>query len=236
MIYTNILDLLNKNSDESYKAFNKKIIPDMGEAFGVRTPILRNICQGILKNKNLNEIITELHKGKMFEEKLLEGMLIGSMKFQDSNEMVIAIDNYITRIDNWALCDSFVSSLKKLVIKNKELFYYKINDYVKSVNPWEIRFGLILLNGYFKDKDYVTHILDIISTIDNNHYYVKMGEAWLLSTIYLSDSERVIEFLQSTTIDNWCVNKAIQKIIESKRVSKEEKEFIRTLKRYKGNK
>jgi Predicted DNA alkylation repair enzyme len=230
-IYDEFIDYLKSCGDEEYKIFNEKIVPGIEKSYGVRAPLLKDIGKKLSKNKNIGEIVALLHNGLSYEEKLLEGYLFPYINYNSINEMENAIDNYVIRIDNWALCDSFVVSLRRLVTKNKDFFFNKALKCAKSQNPWEIRFGLILLNGYFKDAVYVDSALEVVENIKNDHYYVRMGKAWLVSTLYLSDSEKIILFLKHSRIDTWSINKSIQKIIESRRVSESEKEFIRTLKR-----
>ena len=58
-----------------------------------------------------------------------------------------------------------------------------------------------------------------------------MAIAWLLSVSFIKQKDKTIKYLKNNKLDNFTHNKAIQKIIESYRVTKEEKEFIKTLKR-----
>lgn len=221
---------LKELGEEDYAEFNRRIIPDMGDAYGIRVPILRKISNNIGKSKNIRELYDYLRDKEVYEEKLLQGMIIPKLDYENVEEILKAIDEYILRINNWAICDSFVSTLKQIVNKNRELFFNKIKEYVKSDNPWEIRFGLILLNNYYSTNEYLDFIFDTVSSIKSQHYYVKMGIAWLISTCYISNKDKVTEFIKSNSMDKWCRNKSIQKIVESTRVSKEEKLEIKKLK------
>ena len=58
-----------------------------------------------------------------------------------------------------------------------------------------------------------------------------MAKAWLLSVCYVKYKNETYKFLEKTKLDVWTVNKSIQKIRESLRVTKEEKEKILVLKR-----
>ena len=62
-------------------------------------------------------------------------------------------------------------------------------------------------------------------------YYVQMAAAWLLSVCYVKFPERTERFLEKNDLDDFTQNKAIQKIRESYRVSKEDKERLNRLKR-----
>lgn len=58
-----------------------------------------------------------------------------------------------------------------------------------------------------------------------------MAQAWLISIMYIKFREKTLEYLKENSLDTWTHNKAIQKIRESTRVSKEDKEFLLTFKR-----
>ena len=58
-----------------------------------------------------------------------------------------------------------------------------------------------------------------------------MAKAWLLSVCYVKHRDETYKFLGKTKLDAWTVNKTIQKIRESLRVTKEEKEQVLILKR-----
>ena len=58
-----------------------------------------------------------------------------------------------------------------------------------------------------------------------------MSIAWLLSMCYIKYKEKTLKFLNEGNLDNWTYNKTIQKIIESSRVSKDEKYILKRLKK-----
>lgn len=223
-------DFLKSLGDKKYADFNAKIIPDRGKTYGVRNPDLKKVEKSFKKSQNAKELYEILDGTDIYDEKLLRGFLVSKIQFNSSIEMFDCIDSYIKCINNWALCDSFVGSLKNFVKKNKDEFYKKIKIYLKSENEWERRFGLILLNGYFKEEKYIEDIFSILPYINTDEYYVKMGMSWLISTLYLTDKNKTIEFLKERKIEKWCINKSIQKIRESYRVPDEDKEFLKTLK------
>ena len=231
MNYQQLIELLKENGEEKYKAFTKKIVPEVDDNFGVRMPILKKLAKSILKNSDMEELLNNLHKGESHEEKLIEGYLIASRNYDNEAQIFEAIENYIVRINNWALCDSFVTALKKLANKNKEAFFIKAKQYIKAQNPWEIRVGLIIFLDYFCNEAYLDKILEELKGIKMSHYYVKMGEAWLLSMLYFVDKVKVVDFLLHSGVDKWTVNKSFQKIVESRKLDINEKEFIKKMKK-----
>lgn len=228
--YNEFKEFLKSNGEQAYAEFNKRIIPDIGETYGVRMPLLRKIALSISKNDDKESAYEYLNSGTTHEEKLILGMLLPNLRFYSEEEMFNYIEAYVLKINNWALCDSFVGDLKKSINKQPNMFYDKIDSYLKSKNPWEIRFGLILFNNYFAKKEYISDIFKKLKLIKSDHYYVNMGISWLVSTCYLADKDATIELLKSNSLGKWCTNKSIQKIKESLRVSKEEKQEINKLK------
>ena len=231
MIYEELTKLLQDNSDEKYKKFNSRIIPDTGKSYGVRLPFLKDIAKKIALEEDTTLLRNKLNSSDVYEDKLIEGFITAYSEYPDTREMLWYINRHINRINNWSLCDCFVSSLKKLVLANIEVFYKLANKSVKSKKPWVVRFGLILYVEYFNEQKYLEEILADVENISIDHYYVKMGAAWLIAVLYLVNKDRVVQFINVTAVDKWTVNKACQKIIESRRVSEEEKVFVKSLKR-----
>ena len=149
------------------------------------------------------------------------------MEYQDRLKR---IDFFINVIDNWAVCD-IVDSSFKFINKNKEDFYKYLNSKLSATNPWEQRFIFVMLLAYYVEDKYLKDIFKICEKIKSEEYYVNMAKAWLLSVCYVKYREETYKFLEKTKLDAWTVNKAIQKIRESLRVTKEEKEKILVLKR-----
>jgi len=233
--YKEFLDYLFSIRDLEYRDFNTKIVvPVDCEIIGIRTPILRDIAKKIAKTSsenflNLFEKLFIKKKIKYYEEKVLYGFLIGysKMEYQDRLKR---INFFINIIDNWAVCD-IVDSSFKFINKNKEDFYKYLNSKLSATNPWEQRFIFVMLLAYYVEDKYLKDIFKICEKIKSEEYYVNMAKAWLLSVCYVKYREETYKFLEKTKLDAWTVNKAIQKIRESLRVTKEEKEKILVLKR-----
>lgn len=232
--YKKFISLLASFGDEEYGKFNSRIIPNIGRSYNVRMPELKKIAKAIEKNRDFESFYNFLCSGSSYEEKLLQGILFSRVKFKSSTDMFSSIDYYILKINNWALCDSFVSNIKPLVLKDKELFFQKAKKYIKSDNMWAVRFGLVLMNNYYADTEHLNEIFVSLKQISCSEYYVNMAVAWLISSCYLADKERTKEFLTGGHLNDWCINKSIQKIVESLRVSTQEKEDIKKLKKKKS--
>jgi len=139
------------------------------------------------------------------------------------------LKDFIPFLSSWALVDMTVCKFKQ-VKNNKDLAFGEIINFTKSQNPWEIRLGLMMLLSLYVEENYINEVLKICQSVKNDHYYVKMGNAWLISECYIKFPELTTKFLEEKALEPWTQNKAIQKIRESLRVSKEYKEFLNTFK------
>lgn len=61
-------------------------------------------------------------------------------------------------------------------------------------------------------------------------YYLKMMAAWYFATALAKQWNDAIPYLEKKCLEPWTHNKAIQKALESFRVSDEHKQYLRTLK------
>ena len=220
-------ELLNMQ-DKKYKEFQKGLCPGIENIIGIRIPILRNYAKELLKRYDFKQLIENI-PNNYYEEIMLQGMLIGQVKL-DFNEIIKYIEDFIPKINNWAVCDTFCTSLK-ITKKHKEEMWNFIQKYLKSDKEFYIRFGVVIILNYFIDEDYLYKNFKIFDSIKSSKYYVQMAVAWAISYCLIKFYDETIKYLENTKIDKFTYNKSIQKAIESYRITKEQKEFLRTLKK-----
>lgn len=227
-----IREQLEDLTEENYKQFNEKLLPRVKHIIGVRLPALRKIAKETAKSnysEYLNEAGTMLGEASYHEEFMVWGLVIAYIK-ADRSEVERHLDEFVPKINNWAVCDSCVTSYK-FMQKESDFWFDYVKKYAESKNEFELRFMIVSLMSHFLDKEHIDEILTICGKIDHDGYYVKMGNAWALSVCYVKFPEKTRAFLEKDTLDDFTHNKAIQKIRESYRVSKEEKEQLTCLKR-----
>lgn len=217
---------LKQLQDVKYKEFSEKLIFTKYEILGIRTKYLEELAKEILTLDYISFL--ELEK-VYYEEILLEGFIIAK---SDDEIRRKYLDKFILKIDNWAICDMFCNRFK-IKKKTREYYYNYFKNYLKSDKDFVVRTGLIMFLSHFINDDYIDRILFDISVVTNNSYYVEMALAWLLSVCYIKYKDKTKEYLEYSNLDDFTYNKTIQKLLDSKRVSKEEKEVLRTMKRKK---
>ena len=223
----NIEEELKKLADKKYKEFHSKLCPDTDNILGVRVPVVKDYAKKLFKenpNINVNEI-----GDKYYEQIMLQGLIIGLKKLE-FNELKKEIEVFVPKIYNWAICDTFCASLK-MTKKYKEQIKEVIYKYLKSDKEFELRFSLVMLLDYYIDEENIDEVLEIYNSINSDYYYVKMAVAWGLSFCLIKFWDKTIESLKNSKIDDFTYNKAIQKGIESYRISEENKKILRKMKR-----
>lgn len=224
----NLIDYLETEKDENYKIFNDKIVNTKSKTIGVRTPILRKISKEISKGNALEFLNLKFpNEPQIFELEMIYGLVLASIKNIDTS--LPLFEKFITRIDNWAVCDIFCGDYK-IVNSNKDIYLKKIKEYTKSNKEFVIRVGLILLMKYYINTN-IDDILTIVSDVDNEDYYVNMGIAWLLSMCYIKHPTLILDYINNSTLNIFTKRMTYQKIIDSLQVSKDEKIYIKELKR-----
>lgn len=221
-----LIKLLFSNQDLKYKDFSTKINNTNKRIIGVRSPILKKIAKDILKsdyNLFLNDV-----KDEYYEEILIEGLVISGIK--DFDLMLKKLDKFIKKIDNWAICDMVIANCKS-INKNKEKTFNYVKKALTSTNPWKVRCAFDILLSYFIEEKYLNEIFKLIDNDKNDFYYVMMVKAWLISICYVKYPKETLNYLKHTKIDDVTFNKAISKICDSFRVTKEDKIILKKMKK-----
>lgn len=226
--YKNFVLYLKTFQDLGYKKFLEGLVPEKDNIIGVRSPISKQLAKEISKGNWRSFLMVS--KSDFHEEILIRSVVIGLAK-TTYEEFTKLVDGFLNHIDNWAICDSFSGGLKQSK-KYHEEFFIHIKSFFKSKNPWHIRTGIIILLSHYLDQAHINEVILLCDQVKDDAYYVKMGQAWLLSICYIKFPEITLEYLLSnSTLDKWTYNKSISKITESLRVSPEIKEYLKTLKR-----
>lgn len=220
-------DLINLQ-DKKYKEFHSGLCPGTNNMIGIRVPILRNYAKELLKQYEFKNLIENIDE-EYYEEIMLQGMLIGLAK-EDFYTIIKEIENFVPKIDNWAVCDVFCAGLK-ITKKNKEKMWEFIKPYLKSDKEFEIRFGVVMILDYYIEEKYLKQIFKMFNEIQSKDYYVQMAIAWAISICIIKYYNETLEYLKDAKLDNFTYNKALQKGIESYRITTEQKQVLRNMKK-----
>jgi len=225
--------------DLEYRNFHKKLIPNIDEntIIGVRIPRLRAYAKELLKASKkdesvlagLNNFLEDLPH-KYYEENNLHAFLLEGTK--DFDECVQLINKFLPYVDNWATCDSMSPKVFK---KNSEKLLPYINDWLANEHTYTIRFGIGMLMSHFLDDLFRPEYLEWVARVQSEEYYVNMMIAWYFATAFAKQYEASVVYIEEKKLPIWVHNKAIQKAVESYRVTSEQKEYLKSFKIKKFN-
>ena len=211
--------------DEKYRDFLSKLIPTVSPEtiIGVRTPELRKLAKTLFR-EGVYKPFLDLLPHQYFDENQLHAFIISEMK--DFDECVECVDRFLPFVDNWATCDQM--SPKVFKKHRQELLGY-IEKWISSGETYSVRFGVGMLMEHFLGEDFDHTFLETVASIRSDEYYVKMMVAWYFATALAKQYEAAIPFIKDRQLDTWTHNKAIQKAVESYRITDEQKAYLRGL-------
>ena len=211
--------------DEGYRDFSAKLLPtvDKGRIIGIRTPVLRRFAREFSKEPEAADFLRALPHA-YFEEDGLHAFLIEAIR--DYGACIEALDAFLPHIDNWATCDSLSPACFK---KNHDKLIHDALRWMESEKLYTVRFGIGVLMAHFLDGDFRPEYLERVAAIETEEYYLRMMQAWYFATALAKQYEAAIPYLEQRRLDPWTHNKAIQKAVESYRISDEQKAYLKTL-------
>ena len=214
--------------DLKYRDMQIKIIPTVEpeSVIGVRTPELKSIAKDILKDGNYKGFLEELPH-RYFEENQLHAFIISGIK--DLNECMEDLETFLPYVDNWATCDQMSP---KIFRKHKDVLFSRIKEWVNSEKTYAVRFGVGMLMEHFLDDDFDPLYPELVAKLRSEEYYVNMMIAWYFATALAKQYESSIPFIVEKRLDDWTHNKAIQKSVESRRITEEQKLYLKSLKKW----
>lgn len=235
-------------------------MPLVGVRLPVLRKFAKDIVNGKYNTgyENWEEILDDkASSDKYFEEVMLRGMLTGFGTSKEKNIIKAEerLDKFVPLVDNWSVCDSFCVSFTITEQYRQEIFDH-IQRYLYSDKEFEVRVGLIILLDYFIKVDktgkkisrkrivemtdikthstekgmYIDRILKICNREFNQGYYASMAAAWLIAECFTVYPYDTFEFIKSNNMDKITLNKAIQKICESRIPDENVKRYIRNFK------
>ena len=221
-----IREKLFELQDEKYRDFQQGLIPtvEQKEFIGIRTPALRKLAKELYKAGDLDEFFKNLPH-KYFDENQLHAFAISEIK--DFDECMKALEEFLPFVDNWATSDQMSPKVFK---KNKEELFSHIKKWLQSDHTYTVRFGIGMLMQHFLDEDFDLSYPEMVAGIRSDEYYINMMIAWYFATALAKQYESILPFIEEKRLSPWTHNKAIQKSVESYRITDEQKTYLRRLK------
>lgn len=213
--------------DEKYKEFHSSLVLNSKyEMIGIRLPKMREIAKEIAKT-NIEEFL-KFSNDNYYEEVMIQGLVISYIK--DENTFYKYFKKQITKIDNWALCDTFCNSIK-IVRKYEDKYFKESINMSLSCEEFVSRIGIVMILSHFVNENNLNTIFETLNKIESDKFYINMAESWLICELFIKHRDETLEFLKVNKLNDFTQNKSISKIHDSYRVTKDDKDFLNSLRR-----
>ncbi len=212
--------------DKKYRDFQAKLIPTVAtdSVIGVRTPVLRTYAKELLKEGKYEAFLQDLPH-RYFDENQLHAFIISGIK--DYEKCMEEVCRFLPYVDNWATCDQMSP---KVFQKHKAALLGQIKHWIKSDETYTVRFAIGMLMEHFLDDDFASEYPKMVASVRSEEYYINMMIAWYFATALAKQYEAVLPYIEEKKLDPWTHNKAIQKSVESYRITDEQKTYLKSLK------
>ncbi len=217
-----LIEILMQLQDSDYQAFQARLIPNIPaeRIIGVRTPELRRLAKQLPDTATFLEALPHGY----FEENQLHSFLLSEMK--DFDSVIQEVDRFLPYIDNWATCDQL--SPKAFKKHHQELLPY-IEKWIVAPETYAVRFAIKMLMDHFLEADFSVRYPEMVADVHREEYYIRMMAAWYFATALAKQYDAVLPFFTGNRLEPWTHNKAIQKAVESYRITPEQKDLLRKL-------
>ena len=221
-------DILDRLADlaqgnESYAAFNQRIVNTNMPVIGVRVPDLRRLARELAPNMSAADISKLLTaQNKSFDYVLLCGLLITHARLDDQTAINLT-KQYLPHVDSWAHIDVFVEKKRRFA---GEVWWDFALECLQNEDELTVRYGVISLMTNFLDEAHIDQVFAVLRNVRHDGYYVKMALAWLYATTAVHFFDLTLAELENEHIDAWTRNKSYQKMRESRRFTPEQQAVI----------
>lgn len=211
--------------DLKYREFQSRLMPTVPKekVIGVRTPMLRKLALELLKAGKASEFMKHLPHD-FYEENNLHGFFIETIG--NFEECIAALDVFLPYVDNWATCDMMSPKILK---KEPQKLMEVIRRWISSENSYMVRYALGCLMKYYLEEEFSEEYLEMAAEVKSGEYYIRMMQAWYFATALAKQYEAVLPYLEERRLDSWVHQKTIQKAVESHRITKEKKDYLKSL-------
>lgn len=223
-VHMTVYEMLLKEKDENYKEFQIKLVPNIQPEtiIGVRTPKMREVARKVYESDIRAEFLNDLPH-KYYEENLVHFFVIALIK--DFDECIEAVDKFLPYVDCWPVSDQ---ASPKCFKKDHEKILEYIKKWIESDHVYTARFGIRMLMNEFLGEDFKDEYLELVASKKGEDYYLKMMIAWYFATALAKQYDVSVKYIENRRLDEWVHKKAIQKAVESFRVTDEHKKYLKT--------
>ena len=228
-VITTIQSELFSMQDTDYRDFHSKLMPNIAKerVIGVRTPQLRKYSRDLYKERRESaDSFMNVLPHTYYEENNVHAFLIEQIK--DYEECISELDRFLPYVDNWATCDMMAPKVFK---KHLPQLLTDIKRWIASEHTYMTRFAIDMLMKFYLEEAFDIEYAEMVAAVQSEEYYIKMVVAWYFATALAKQYDVILPYIEENRLDVWTHNKTSQKAVESYRITSEQKEYLKTLKR-----
>ena len=221
-----VKEFLLSNQDLKYRDFTLPLLPNIDEKtfIGVRLPVIKKYAKD-LDAKSREEFLSSLPH-YYHEENILHAFILSIIK--DYDDFINKVNIFLPYVTNWSVSDTICN---KNLTKYRDKLIVEIYKWLKSDELYRVRYAVKCLMNYYLDENFKEEHLNKVQQVTLEDYYVKMMIAWYLATGLAKNYDSFVKVIEENRFDIFTHNKAIQKAVESYRVSDDHKTYLKSLKR-----
>lgn len=220
-LYSQLIEV----KDDAYREFQAKLVPNIPQELilGVRTPEMRRIARMVFESPDREAFLNDLPH-RYYEENLIHFFVIAMIR--DFDECIRRVEEFLPYVDCWPVSDQ---ATPKSFKKNHQKLLPYIRKWIASEHVYTARFGMRMLMNEYLGEDFREEYLQLVAGKKSDEYYLKMMAAWYFATALAKRYEETVPYFEERRLDEWVHKKAIQKAVESYRVTDEHKEYLKSL-------
>ncbi len=220
-----LYDQLMEVKDDAYREFQAKLVPNIPPEtiLGVRTPQMRRIAREVFESPDRETFLNDLPH-RYYEENLIHFFVISMIR--DFYECIRKVEEFLPYVDCWPVSDQATPRSFK---KNHQKLLPYIRKWIASDHVYTARFGIRMLMNEFLGEDFQEEYPELVANIKSDEYYLKMMAAWYFATALAKRYEETIPYFENRRLDEWVHKKAVQKAVESCRVTDEHKQYLKRI-------
>jgi len=220
-----LYDRLMEVRDEAYREFQVKLVPNVPPEtiLGVRTPQLRTIAKEVFESPDREALLSSLPH-PYYEENLIHFFVLAMIR--DFDACIQGVEAFLPYVDCWPVSDQ---ATPKVFRKNHQKLLPYVEKWIASEHVYTARFGLRMLMSEYLDADFRAEYLELAASKKGGDYYLRMMVAWYFATALAKQYDETIPYFENRRLEEWVHRKAIQKAVESYRVTDAHKQHLKTL-------
>lgn len=220
MSESEIISHLFSIKDDAYRTFAASLLPPDIRMLGIRLPALRKYAAELFRAGYTS---SDIPRTGWFEESMLRAFLIG--KISNTDTALAEIETFLPEIDNWSVCDSFVASLNIAKREPARMLAF-VQSKLCDSREFTVRFAVVMLLWYYAQETRTEENLSLLRMVSHPGYFAEMAVAWAIQKFYTVSPNRVLIFLTEEPLSHFVREKAISKILDSKKTSAGQRKLL----------